>query len=144
MSLTKWNPFSEMEHFFENYPSGLHGGRGEASRVFGSWSPVVDISETPDEFVIKAELPAVDKEDINLEMDNGIMTLTGERRLDKDHEHRKHHRIERFFGRFSRSFVLPDTVDEDHVRAEFKNGLLTVTLLKSQAPEVKSVKINIK
>jgi len=144
MSLAKWNPFREMETFFENYPSGLRGSRGEASRMFDSWTPTVDITETPEEFLIKAELPAVNKEDINIEIDQGILTLTGKRHFEKEDDNKKHHRIERFFGSFSRSFALPETVNNQHVKAEFNNGLLTMTLLKTEPPKLQSVKIDIK
>ena len=143
MSLTKWNPFREMENFFEHYPSGLSGGRGEASRMFDSWTPTVDISETPKEFLIKAELPAVNKKDINLEIDHGILTLTGERHFEKEDENKKHHRIERFFGSFSRSFTLPETVSNKQVEADFKDGLLTVKLQKTEVPKPETVKVDI-
>jgi len=143
MRLAKWNPFREMEDFFEHYPSGLRGGRGEASRMFDSWTPTVDISETPKEFFIKAELPGVDKKDINLEIDHGILTMTGERHFEKEDENKKHHRIERFFGSFSRSFTLPDTVSNKQVDADFKDGLLTVKLFKTEVPKPETVKIDI-
>lgn len=144
MSLAKWNPFMEMENFFEHYPSRLGGGRGEAAKMFDSWTPTVDISETPKEFLIKAELPAVDKKDINLEIDHGILTLTGERHFDEEDDNKKHHRIERFFGSFSRSFTLPESVNMSNINADFKDGLLTVKLLKTEVPKPKTVKVAIK
>jgi len=143
MSLAKWNPFREMENFFEHYPSELRGSRGEASRMFDSWTPTVDISETPKEFLIKAELPGVDKKDINIEIDHGVLTLTGERHFEKEDENKKHHRIERFFGSFSRSFSLPDTVSSKTVDADFDNGLLIVKLSKTEVPKPETVKVKI-
>ncbi len=143
MSLIKWNPLREMENFFEHYPSGLRGSRGEVSSIFNSWTPTVDISETPKEFLIKAELPGVDKKDINLEIEHGVLTLTGERHFEKEDESKKHHRIERFFGNFSRSFSLPDTVSSKTVDADFKDGLLTVKLFKTEVPKPETVKIDI-
>jgi len=142
MNLVKWNPFRDMETFFENYPSAMSERRSEASKIFENWTPRVDISETPEEFLVKAELPAVDKKDINIEIDNGLLTLTGERHFEED-DNKKHHRVERFFGSFTRTFSLPETVSDENVKAEFNNGLLTVTLLKTEAPRSRAKKIEI-
>ena len=143
MSLAKWNPFREMENFFEHYPTGLRGSRGEAAGMFDKWTPTVDISETPKEFLIHAELPGVDKKDINIEINHGILTITGERHFEDEDDNKKHHRIERYFGNFSRAFTLPDVVSNQQVQADFKAGVLTVKLLKTEVPKPETVNINI-
>lgn len=143
MSLTKWNPFKEMENFFEHHPSELRGARGEAAKMFDSWTPIVDISETPKEFVITAELPGVSKKDIKVEIDHGVLTISGERHFEEKEDAKKHHRIERFYGNFSRSFTLPDSINQEKIKAEFKDGLLTVKLFKTEVPKPKAVQVDI-
>jgi len=143
MTLTKWNPFKEMENFFENYPAGLRGARGEAAKMFETWTPTVDISETAKEFLITAELPGIKKDDIKIEIDHGILTLSGERHFEKEDDDKKHHRIERFFGNFTRSFTLPETVNNNNIEADFKNGLLTVKLFKTEVPKPETIKVKI-
>ena len=143
MSLTKWNPFKEMESFFEHYPSELRGVRGEAAKMFDSWTPTVDISETDKHFLITAELPGVTKKDIKVEIDHGVLTISGERHFEEKHDDKKHHRIERMYGNFSRSFTLPDSINQEKVKAEFKDGLLTVRLFKTEVPKPKAMQVDI-
>lgn len=143
MKLAQWNPFKEMENFFEHYPSELRGNRGEAAKMFESWAPVVDISETPKAFLITAELPGINKKDVKVEIDHGILTISGERLFEKESEEKKHHRVERFFGNFSRSFTLPETVNQKNIKADFKDGLLTVNLFKTEVPKPETIKVAI-
>jgi len=143
MNMTKWNPFKEMENFFDHYSSELRGNRGEASKMFETWTPTVDITETDKNFLITAELPGVKKKDIKVEIDHGVLTISGERHFEKEDDQKKHHRIERFFGNFSRSFSLPDSVNQEKIKAEFNDGLLTVKLFKTEVPKPKAVQVDI-
>ncbi len=146
MAITRWNPFMELEQLLDRYhrdaaPSGT-AGREVMNRA--DWAPVVDISETPEAFLIKAELPGVNKEDIKVSVEEGVLTIAGERHSEKEEKDKKHHRIERFYGSFSRSFTLPDTVDANAIHAESSNGLLTLTLQKQEKPKPKSLEIQVK
>jgi HSP20 family protein len=108
------------------------------------WLPAVDIVETPEEYVIKTELPEVKKEDVKVSVDAGTLVIQGERRQEKEDHGKRFHRIERSYGSFMRSFVVPDNVDSSTVKAEFKDGVLQVHLTKSPkaAPKAVDVKIS--
>lgn len=137
MNMLRINPFKELDSFFDVQRRSL--ADRNASYNTG-WAPRVDILEDDNNFVIKAELAGVPKEDIKVEVDKKILTLSGERKSEVNDE--KHHRIERFYGSFTRSFSLPETVDEASIKAESKDGILTLTLPK-QAPKETLKKIEI-
>ena len=149
MQLTTWRPFQEMDDFFGNNARlfnmrmpALFGREGEG---FTDWSPTADISETKKEFLIKAELPGVEKADIHVSINNGMLTIEGEnkRQVEKDEE--TFHRVESFYGKFSRTFMVPDNIDESKIKAESKNGVLKVHLPKRKetAPQLsKEITIN--
>lgn len=144
MSLVKWEPMREMEELFDRFAKSfgpLRLGKGEGMSS-ADWSPRVDIAETPEEFVVKAELPEVNKDDVHVTVEDGMLTLRGERKQEKEEKGKKFHRIERSYGSFARSFMLPDNVDPTKLKAAFKDGMLTIQLpktgeSKSQALEVK-------
>jgi HSP20 family protein len=96
----------------------------------GDWTPRVDIVETDTSFVIKMEIPEVDKKDVKVSVDNGVLSICGERKQEKEEEGKHFHRMERYYGSFDRSFTLPDSIDQTHLDATFKNGMLTVELPK--------------
>ena len=107
------------------------------------WVPAVDIMETENELVVKADLPDLKFEDIHVSMENGTLTLTGERKFEKKTEKGAYHRIERAYGSFERVFTLPDTVDAEHVKADYKNGVLTVTLPKKELAKPREIKVEV-
>ena len=107
------------------------------------WTPAVDILETDNELIIKADLPQVDMQDIQVEIENGTLTLKGERKFDKEEKAQGYHRIERSFGAFARYFSLPETVDPEKVKAEYKNGVLTVSLAKKELAKPRSIKVEV-
>ena len=107
------------------------------------WTPTVDISETEAEYAIKAELPEVKKEDVKVTVEDGVLTIQGERKQEKEEKGKKYHRIERSYGRFVRSFTLPDTVDEGKVRAEYADGVLNLHLPKSEKAKPKQIDVKI-
>ena len=118
------------EEFFNDFPfpGSLMDGRE-------SWVPSVDILEKDGNLILRAELPGMTEKDIDLKIEGNTLTLKGERKMDNEDEKSNYHRVESFYGSFSRSFRLPDTVDSEKINAEYKNGVLTVTL--PQKPEVR-------
>src|SRR5512138_1827079 len=117
----------EMEQLFDRF-FDLRGG--EAA---GAWAPKLDLSETKDAYVIKAEIPGVEQKDLSVSLQNQILTIKGEKHQEKEEKDEQHHRIERSWGEFSRSIMLPGAAETEKVDATFKNGLLTITLPKTQA-----------
>lgn len=148
----KWNPFKDMELLqnrlaslfdpsVERLPLGAEvGGRAATS---GDWMPSVDIVEDDKEYTIKAELPEVKKEDVSVTVENGVLIMRGERKFEKEEKNKRYHRIERSYGSFVRSFVMPDDVDEAKVNAEFKDGLLKVHVAKSEKAKPKAIDVKI-
>jgi len=135
MNIVRWDPFRELEGIQgrlirlvgERPYLGLEG----EEPAFASWTPSVDVQETEKEYVIKADLPEVKNEDVNVEFDNGVLTVEGERKLEKEEKGKTFHRIERGYGKFVRRFALPTEIDGTRIAAEFKEGVLNVHLPKS-------------
>jgi HSP20 family protein len=121
----------------------LAGDNGESSRLY-EWRPAANISETDSEYLIKAELPEVAKKDIDVTVNEGIITIKGERRMEKNDESEKQHRIESFYGSFSRSFSLPADVDSSKIHAESKDGVLTVRLPKLEAKKPRAIEVSVR
>ena len=145
MTLTHYNPFSNLSEF----PTGLRLFEDTLTHLFSEpggarpWAPPVDILETENELVLKADLPDVDVNDIDLRLENGTLTLKGERKFEKEDNSRGYHRIERGSGSFIRRFRLPETVDTDKVRADYKSGVLKVSLPKKDVARPKAVKVEV-
>jgi HSP20 family protein len=116
---------------------------GETDGTKLDWSPVVDIKETEGEYLLHAELPGVKKEDIKISLDEGVLTLQGERRVEKEEKGEKTHRVERFYGNFCRSFTLPEYADASAIRAESKEGVLKVHIPKMKVEKRKALEIKI-
>jgi HSP20 family protein len=147
--LTRWEPFREMEDF-RNRLSTLFGrplrrtnGHGGDEITLADWMPLADITEDEKEYLIKAELPEVKKEDVKVIVENGVLTVSGERKFEKEEKKKKYHRVERGYGTFMRGFTLPGDADANKVKAEFKNGLLTVHLPKSEHAKPKQIEVNV-
>jgi HSP20 family protein len=148
----KWNPFKEME-LLQNRLASLFDPSVERMPVIGEqhtgspnaaeWSPSVDIAEDDKEYTIKAELPEVQKEDVAVTLENGVLMLRGERKFEKEEKGKRYHRIERSYGSFMRSFVMPEDADESKVSAEFKDGMLKVHVAKSEKAKPKAIDIKI-
>jgi HSP20 family protein len=118
-------------------------GDGEESMTVTEWSPLVDITEDDKEYLIKAELPEVVKENVKVTVEHGVLTITGERKHEKEEKGVKFHRVERSYGRFVRSFTVPDDADESKVTAEFKDGILKVHLAKSEKAKPKAIEVKL-
>ncbi|HLS82380.1 MAG TPA: Hsp20/alpha crystallin family protein [Steroidobacter sp.] len=145
MNITRWEPFREMEQMFRQY-SPLFG-RPSLWRESGDgaqWTPAADISETDKEFLIKAELPEVKKEDMKITLQDGMITISGERKHEKEQKDENEIRVERFYGTFSRSFALPDNIDQEAIRAECKDGVLRIHVPKTAAAKAKPIQIEVK
>lgn len=132
------DPFQGLR-FFEDAVTRLMN----EPRTSRPWSPAVDIVETEDALTLKADLPDVKTEDLDIRVENGTMTLRGSRKFEKDDSVKGYHRIERSYGEFVRSFALPPTVETDKVGAEYKNGVLTITLPKKETAKPRQVKVEI-
>jgi len=117
-------------------------GQEESMRV-ADWAPLVDISEDHNEYLIKAELPGVKKEDLKITLDDGMLTITGDRKFENEENGKKYHRVERAYGSFVRTFSLPDDASPGKVKAEFKEGVLTVRLAKDEKAKPRQVEINV-
>ncbi len=142
MSIVRWNPFREFDDFFRDYHRALVKPGSDRDGVSGSdWMPAVDIVENDKEYQLKIELPEIPKEGVKLQVSNGMLTISGERKLEKRDE--KQHRLERFYGRFSRSFSLPDDVTPETISSHFRDGMLYVHLPKTtpQHPSVLDIEI---
>lgn len=131
MAMTRWNPYRELEDM-STRASRVFGQDEEhdALEAFSEWAPAVDIEEDREAFHVKVELPAVDKDDLRVDVTNGVLTIAGERRRERGERDKRMHRVERCYGAFERAFTLPDGVDEDHVEASFEAGILDVMLPK--------------
>jgi len=129
--------------------NGVLRGRGtpreyrEESMALADWIPMVDVVETEGEFLLHAELPGVEKKDVKLSIERGVLTLSGQRDQPREETGRRYHRVERTYGRFARSYTMPELVDEQKLTAEFRNGVLTVHLPKSDKAKPKSIEVQV-
>jgi len=148
MTLIRWEPFRELDDIFARYTPFL--GRVPTDRSTTAaepetrvWTPAANISETETEYLIKAELPEVSKEDVKVTIDEGVITISGERRNEFEHKDEKIHRVESFYGNFSRSFRLPEDADVNAVQAESRNGILKVRVPKQPASRARTVEVQV-
>jgi HSP20 family protein len=146
MNLIKWDPFRELEDVSDRLNrifgrSSSRAGSGQEMLGMADWTPSVDISETDTAYLIKGEIPGVKKEDVKVTVQNGMLTIQGERKMEREEKGKKFHRVERSYGSFVRSFRLPDDADENKVKAEFKDGMINVTLAKSAKAKTKAIDV---
>ena len=142
MSLIRWEPFARMDDMFSRLPS-LFGRLPLPGEQSTEWAPSVDISETEKEYLIRATLPAVKKEDVVVSVNNGILSLSGERRQKEEQKSEKSHKVESFYGSFARSFALPDGIDAPAISAESKDGVLTIHVPKTKTEPKKATTIKV-
>ena len=146
MSIVRYTPFADTEEF----PAGLRLFQDSINRLFSDdgvktrpWAPAVDIMETENELVLKADVPGVALKDIDIQLENGTLTVKGERKYEKEEKNKGFHRMERSYGTFVRYFTVPDTVDAEHVHAAYEAGVLTITLPKKEVAKPKAIKVQI-
>ena len=146
-ALTRWEPLREMEDIQDRlstlFGRPLRRGNGREEITLPEWTPLADITEDDKEYLIKTELPEMKKEDVKVTVENGVLTISGERKFEKEEKKKKYHRVERGYGTFMRSFTLPDDADANKIKADFKNGVLTLRLLKSEHAKPKQIEVNV-
>ena len=154
MSLIRWNPTRDLATF----PSDIFNMQREMNKMFGSffhgvdepsllngnWMPAVDVAEEDNEYVVKIELPGVNKDDVKITLESNILTIRGEKKAEKETKEKNYHRMERSYGSFLRSFNLPTTVKNDKIDAEYRDGILTITLPKAEEAKPKHIEVKVK
>jgi len=145
MAISRWDPFRDLSLLQDRmnrlFDETGRGHRGDEPAATTTWSPSVDIFETEGEIIVKAELPGIDRKDILLNLEKNVLTLKGERKFEKETKEENYHRIERAYGGFSRAFSIPATVDEEKIRADYKDGVLKIALPKKEQVKPKQIKI---
>jgi HSP20 family protein len=149
MAIARLDPFRELEEMERRFatllgrvPARRVDGREETMTVF-EWAPLVDIVENEHEYLIKAELPEVKREEVKVTVQDGTLAIAGERTIEKEEKDKKYHRIERAYGHFARSFTLPEDADPTRIRAEFKDGVLNVHVAKAEHDRPKRVEVEV-
>jgi HSP20 family protein len=145
MNLVRFDPFRELEEMSTRL-NRLFGGpvdRVDAGDSFGAWAPPVDVEETDKEYLIKADLPDVKKADIKVGIEDGVLTIEGERRQEKEEKNKRFHRVERTYGKFVRRLTVPSDVSQAQVAAEFKDGVLNVRLPKAPNNKPRTVEVKV-
>jgi HSP20 family protein len=146
MKMIPWDPFRELDSLSQRLGQYLAQPAGKSpgsDAVFADWAPAVDIVETDGAYLMKADLPDVKKEDVKVAIADGVLSLEGERRLDKEEKGKTFHRVERMYGKFVRRLAVPTDVDQQKVAAEFKDGVLNVHLPKSASAKPKTVDVKV-
>jgi HSP20 family protein len=143
MAIVRVNPARDLGHMERELRRMLRGfdSPSEEPASMALWAPPVDIFETDNEVVVRAECPGMEQKDLDIRIDNNALTIKGERRMDQRVKEENYHRIESMYGTFVRSFTLPINVDPDNVKAEYRNGILTITLPKKEQSKPKQIKV---
>ncbi len=148
MAVVKWDPFRDLlsiqDRMNRLFEQTLSRSRSEEGIAASTWTPTVDIYETPETIVLKAELPGLSREDIEIQIRDNALSLKGERRFAKDAQQENYLRIERAYGAFQRSFTLPATIQQDKIRAVFRDGVLELTLPKAEEAKSKKIAIEVR
>jgi HSP20 family protein len=150
MAIVRWEPFRDlvtlqdrMNRLFDESYRGNRPGETDDWALGGSWAPAVDIYEEEGSIVLKAELPGVDPKDVDVRVENNVLTLRGERKFGSEVQRDSYHRVERAYGTFSRSFTLPTVVDTERIKAEVKDGVLRVNLPKKEEAKPRQISISV-
>ena len=146
MSIVRWDPFRELEEVSDRLNRLFRRApirEAEEAVAMADWAPAVDVQESDKEYLVKAELPEVKKEGVKVCLENGMLSLQGERKHEKEEKNTKFHRVERSYGHFLRRFAVPDGIDDKKVNAEFKDGVLYVHLPKSEAAKPKAIDVKV-
>lgn len=144
MQIVRWDPFRDLIAINSRLARASGGSCATRSEDgYAAWAPPVDVFEKDDQIVFRAELPGVSKDDMNVRIENGVLSLDGERKQETELREENAYRLERSFGRFTRSFTLPATVDATKVTATFKDGILEVTVPKAESAKPKQVAIHV-
>ena len=150
MAIVRWEPFRDLvavqdrlNRIFDDAFRGNPRGSEQDWALGGQWAPPVDIFEHEGNLVLKAELPGIEPKDVDVRVENNVLTLRGERKVETEVKHEKYHRVERAYGTFSRSFTLPSVVDTEKIKAEYKDGVLQVTLPQREEAKPKQIQVSV-
>ncbi len=147
MRVKVWEPFRSFKPFYGDFDrlfdEAARGITPEGVSASGTWHPSVDVYETENSYVLKAELPGINKEDIKIDINNNALTLQGEKKFEEKVEKDKYVRIERRYGSFSRAFTLSEKMDKENITANYKDGVLEVTLPKKEEAKPKEIKVEV-
>jgi HSP20 family protein len=147
MAIVRWEPLRDLmatqRDFDRLFREAFSPVFGEGELSTRTWAPPVDIYENGDNLVLKAELPGVDPKDVEIRVEDSTLYLKGERKFEKEVKEENYHRVERSYGTFTRSFSLPNSIDSDKVHADYKDGILTLTMPKKEEAKPKTIKINV-
>jgi HSP20 family protein len=147
MAIVRWEPFRDLfttqDRFNRILSQAFSNPFGDEDSKLGSWAPAVDIFETDENLVVKAELPGVNPKDVEVRVEDSTLYLKGQRRFENEVKEENYHRVERSYGSFTRTFALPSSINADKVTAEYKDGLLTLTMPKREEAKPKTIKINV-
>src|SRR5579863_7584625 len=144
--VTRWDPFRDLnalQHRMNRLFEEQYGGGREESLTAGAFVPPVDIYEDEHSIQLKLEVPGVDEKDLDIRVENNTLTVSGERKFEKEEKEENFHRVERRYGSFTRSFTLPSTVDSEHINASYTNGILKLELSKKPEAQPKQIKVNV-
>ena len=150
MAIVRWEPFRDllaiqdrMNRIFDDSFRGMNRPADDDWALGGTWAPLVDIYEREGNIELKAELPGIDPKDVDVRVENNVLTLRGERKVDREVKRESYHRVERAYGSFSRSFTLPTVVDTEKIKAEYRDGVLHLTLPKKEEAKPRQISIKI-
>lgn len=145
MSLVKWEPMRDLENMFDRYTRsmGLPASGVQELMTTADWTPRVDISETDNAFSIQAEIPGIRKEDVKVNLEEGVLSIQGERKEEKEEKGKRFHRIERSYGSFYRSFTLPENIDKAKIKATFHDGMLQLQIPKTKTVSAKAIEVKV-
>jgi HSP20 family protein len=148
MALARWDPFRELEDVSDRLNRMLarpatQTPNGKETMIVADWTPSVDITETEGAYQITAEIPDVKKDDVKITLEDGVLTIQGQRKQEQEQQSTKYHRIERSYGSFARTFSLPDVIEVEKVKAEFKDGVLHLHLPKSEKAKPKTIEVKV-
>jgi HSP20 family protein len=144
MNVIRWDPYRDLSSFADRFNRALGSAAGrerDEELNLGTWIPPVDISEDKDRITLTAELPGFTEDQVEVQMEGGVLTIRGERKFEDEKEGRNFHRLERSYGTFVRSFTLPNNVDRENIHASFKNGLLEIDLPKREEARPRQIKV---
>ena len=144
MSLVRWEPFRDLLALQERLNRGFETARQTGEEQLGTWAPAVDIYETEKEIVLKADLPGMNLADVDISLNNNVLSVRGERRFEKEVKEDSYHRVERAYGNFVRTFTLPNTVNVEQIEASYDAGVLKITMPKREEARPKQIKVNVK
>jgi HSP20 family protein len=144
VDLVSWDPYREFRTLADRFNRAFTGtpARRDEEMSLGAWLPPVDISEDKDRIVLTAELPGFKEDQVEIQMEGGVLTIRGERKFEEQKDERNYHRVERSYGQFVRSFTLPNNVDRDNIKASFSNGLLEIALPKREEAKPRNIRIS--